>query len=384
MYGGYESFVRKLLESHKDDSNIQYYVACKANGDGFMDISKLENATEIKNGVFNYYNARCFMIKIPEWLGSAQAIYYDIIAMDFFCRFIRNNQIKNPIVYVLACRIGPFVYKYSYAIHKFKGKLYVNPDGHEWKRRKWSIPVRKYWKISERLMVKYADLIVCDSINIENYIRESYQKYNPKTTYISYGADITPSGLSDNNILYVNWLKKNKVSNSFYLLVSRCVPENNYEVIIREFMKSHTKKDLIIICTDNPEFLKKIEDTFHYKSDQRIKFTGTVYNQLLLKKIREKAYGYIHGHSVGGTNPSLLEALSSTNVNLLYDIGFNKEVAEDSALYWSLEEGSLSRLIDRVDNLSKKDQDIMGRKAKQRIADAYSWQHVANKYKHIF
>ncbi len=384
MYGGYETFVKKLLECHKDNHNIQYYIACKANGDGFMDISKLENVSNIKDSTFNYYNTKCFMIKIPEWLGSVQAIYYDIAALELFCKYIQHNQIKNPIVYILACRIGPFVQKYSQLIHKFDGKLYINPDGHEWKRTKWSMPVRRYWKKSECLMVKHADLVICDSFNIENYIRKSYQRYKPKTVYIAYGADICPSGLPDNNPQYIEWLKRHKVSSLFYLLVSRCVPENNYEVIIKEFMKSHTPKDLIIISTGNPRLLKELESTLHYKSDQRIKFVGTVYDQLLLKKIREKAYGYIHGHSVGGTNPSLLEALGSTKINLLYNIGFNKEVAEDSALYWSAEDGNLSELIDYADNLSKEERNDMSQKAKQRIIDFYSWQHIANEYLHIF
>ena len=80
---------------------------------------------------------------------------------------------------------------------------------------------------------------------------------------------------------------------------------------------------------------------------------GTVYNQELLKKIREDAYGYFHGHSVGGTNPSLLEALSSTKLNLLYDVGFNREVAYDAALYWNLEEGNLAEVINKAEHLNK-------------------------------
>ncbi len=96
----------------------------------------------------------------------------------------------------MACRIGPFMRKYYKKIHKLGGKVYLNPDGHEWLRAKWSAPVRKYWKESEKMMVKWSDLAICDSINIENYIHEQYDRKgsnhrNPKTTYIAYGADLT-------------------------------------------------------------------------------------------------------------------------------------------------------------------------------------------------
>ena len=118
--------------------------------------------------------------------------------------------------------------------------------------------------------------------------------------------------------------------------MGRFVPENNYEVVIKEFMKSNTKKDLVIITniTKNKFYEKLKENTSFYK-DSRIKFVGTVYDQQLLKKIREKAYCYIHGHEVGGTNPSLLESLAMTKINLLLDVGFNREVAMEGAIYFS-------------------------------------------------
>jgi rhamnosyltransferase len=101
-------------------------------------------------------------------------------------------------------------------------------------------------------------------------------------------------------------------------------------------------------------------------------------------KIRENAYGYFHGHEVGGTNPSLLEALGCTNLNLLLDVGFNREVAEEAALYWSKESGSLARLIEYADTLLPEEMVALGCKAKQRIADAYSWQFIADQYKQLF
>ena len=101
-------------------------------------------------------------------------------------------------------------------------------------------------------------------------------------------------------------------------------------------------------------------------------------------KIRENAYGYFHGHEVGGTNPSLLEALGCTNLNLLLDVGFNREVAEDAALYWTKETGNLAKLIERADSMEEREIVEIGQKAKKRIQDAYSWGFITNKYESVF
>ena len=102
-----------------------------------------------------------------------------------------------------------------------------------------------------------------------------------------------------------------------------------------------------------------------------------------MKKIREDAYGYFHGHSVGGTNPSLLEALSSTKLNLLYDVGFNREVAYDAALYWNLEEGNLAEVINKAEHLNKTEIAEYEEKAKNRILNMYNWKLISDKYKEI-
>ena len=101
-------------------------------------------------------------------------------------------------------------------------------------------------------------------------------------------------------------------------------------------------------------------------------------------KIRENAYAYLHGHEVGGTNPSLLEALSSTDLNLLLDVGFNREVAEDASLYWNKEEGSLTALIDSADKMAELERKKMGEKARERISKAYSWGLITKKYEQVF
>ena len=384
QYGGYESFINKLLEYHKDEENLHYYVYCKANGSGCMDIGKLPGAKAVNETEFMYCNTRGFLLHVPQ-IGAAQAIYYDVKALSEACKLIKREQLKNPIVYIMACRIGPFMNHFVKKIHALGGKVYLNPDGHEWMRAKWSAPVRKYWKESERMMVKYADLSICDSKNIEKYIQKEYAGYKPKTTFIAYGSETTPSTMKDNDPKYISWLDEHGLRDGeYYISVGRFVPENNFETMIREFMKSHSTKDFAIITTKDEKFLNALDEKLHFSQDKRIKFVGTVYDQELLKKIRERAYGYFHGHSVGGTNPSLLEALGSTKLNLLYDVGFNREVAEDAALYWTLEDGDLAKLIDQSDSMDEEELEEMGQKAKQRIKDEYSWQYICDKYTKVW
>lgn len=379
-YGGYETFVYKLTEYHQNNENIKYHIACKANGDGCMDESKLENVTRINDQEFEFHNAHCFKIPVPN-IGPAVAIYYDVAALNYCCEYIERNHIQHPIVYILACRIGPFAAHFQKRIHKLGGKVYLNPDGHEWMRAKWSAPIRKYWKISEQMMVKHCDLAICDSVNIEKYIQTTYSKYHPRTTFIAYGAETSKSKLADDDQALLAWYQEKGLSpKSYYLVVGRFVPENNYETMIREFMKSHSKRDFAIITNVNDKFLEQLEQKLHFRSDPRIKFVGTVYDQELLKKIRENAYGYFHGHEVGGTNPSLLEALGSTDLNLLLDVGFNREVAEDSALYWSKEPDSLASLIEETEALEATEITQYGTRAKSRITEEYSWQFVSDRY----
>lgn len=390
QYGGYETFVDKLTEYHQSNKKIQYHIACKANGVGCMDESMMSGVRHISNVEFIYHSARCFKVKIPN-VGVAQAIFYDVKAIHMCCKYIVKCHIKHPIIYILACRIGPFVAHYSRWIHRLGGKLYVNPDGHEWMRAKWSKLIQKYWKLSEQRMVKYSDLVICDSINIEKYIHQSYDKKedkvsNPRTIYIPYGAETRDSLLSDDNPKIKKWYKENGLEGpgTFYMVCGRFVPENNYETMIKEFMMSHTKRDLVIITNVDTHFLQKLENKVHFSLDSRIKFVGTVYDQELLRKIREDAYGYLHGHEVGGTNPSLLEALGSTKLNLLLDVGFNREVAEDTSFYWNKETGNLASLIDRIDKMDDQERQKVGEKAKKRISNAYNWNTIANKYEKMF
>ncbi len=388
-YGGYETFVDKLTEYHQENEQIQYHVAVKANGQGYLDESKLKDVKQISKDRFLYHNADCFKINVPQ-IGPAQAIYYDFAALDNCCKYIKKNNIEHPIVYILACRIGIFIKYFYKRIHALGGEVYINPDGHEWARGKWGRFTRKYWKYSEKRMVKYSDKVICDSINIESYIHECYDKQglegkNPVTSFIAYGAETRKSKLKDTDDNVIMWYEKNKVRpKEYYLVVGRFVPENNYETMIREFILSDTKKDLVIITNENEKLFMKINEMLHFTEDNRIKFVGTVYDKELLMKIRENAYGYFHGHEVGGTNPSLLEALGSSDLSLLLDVGFNREVAENSALYWNKEKGNMSHLISCADRMTSDEIADYAVKSTKRIEEVYSWQRICDQYEEIW
>jgi rhamnosyltransferase len=367
-YGGFETFVEELTK-RQVNKKIKYHVAC---------------LSEDSNERFTHNDTECFNIKKLN-IGPASAIAYDVLALKYSINEIERNGYKGAIIYILACRIGPFIKPYKNKAKKLGIIIMVNPDGHEWLRAKWSASVRKYWKFSEGLMVKHADLLICDSKNIESYIQRNYAIYKPKTTYIAYGADLTRSVLSDNDEKLLSWYTDRQVeAKEYYLVVGRFVPENNYETMIREFMDSNSTKDFVLITNvEENKFYEELRIRTGFDKDKRVKFVGTVYDQELLKKIRENAFAYFHGHEVGGTNPSLIEALGSTDLNMLLDVGFNKEVAEDGAVYWNKEKSNLAKCIEDVEN-GEVDTSFLADKAKKRVEEAFSWEFIVSEYEKRF
>ncbi len=368
--GGFETFVDRLTE-YRRDPNVCYHVACAVD----------EKPTQID---FEHNNAHCFQVKRRP-LGPARTVFYDLDALNWSVKYAQEHKIEAPIFLILACRLGPFISRFINKIHVLGGVLYVNPDGQDWKRPKISVLIQRYLKIAEKQMAKHADLLICDSKAIESYIHNEYGELNPKTTYIPYGSELKRSTLSENAGEFVSWLhEKNLSSNEYYLVVARFVPENNLEAIIREFMASQTKKSLVLVTDPTEPFLTQLKDKLHFEKDNRIKFVGAVYDQELLKKIRECAFAYVHGHEVGGTNPSLLEALAATKVNLLLDVEFNREVAKESALYWTKLEGSLAHLIEDSEQLNEDQVKELDASSTNRIRQQYSWDAIVDSYETLF
>lgn len=365
-YGGFETFVDRLTLYSMGQQEIQYHVSC---------------ITDRRKEDFSYHGARCFSVKVPD-IGAAKAVLYDIKALRECLRYIQKNQIKQPIIYILACRVGPVMAWYQKRFHRLDGFVCLNPDGHEWLRAKWNWLISQYWKISEWGMVKHADLVICDSKGIERYIQTRYARFRPVTTFVAYGAEqqnqIDETKLSQ-------WLREQKLQKeSYYLVVGRLVPENNYREIIHEFMKTSVKKDLVLVTTQDEVYMERLKVETGLQADPRIHFVGSIYDNELLTAIRKNAFAYIHGHEVGGTNPSLLEAMSNTKVNLLFDVIFNKEVGGAAALYWNKSDIPLSQMIYRVESMHGDEREWLGQQAKVRMKQYYSWEEIAMRYHEIF
>ena len=165
-------------------------------------------------------------------------------------------------------------------------------------------------------------------------------------------------------------------------MVGRCVPENNYELVIKEYMNSKIKKDLIIITNlSSSNYYEELKEITNVENDKRIHFIDGVYDKIKLAVIRKNAYLYIHGHSVGGTNPSLIEALSLTDINILYDVCFNKDIGANSCLYFK-EKGSLTKILDNEKELDRK-RNYLATSAKEIIKNNFTWDIIVKKYKKI-
>lgn len=365
-YGGFETFVENLTAG-KQRNDIKYHVSCMNN--------------EEKH--FEHNSADCFNVRVPL-PGAPGRIFHVGLVLKEVEKWVKSHKDEATIVYILGCRIGPLLIPHSRKLHKLGVKIYCNPDGLEWKRSKWSKLAKLFLRYCEKCLVENSDLVICDSINIEKYIKHTYGEKAKKTTYIAYGADVEPSKCSDNKLQ--EWYQKFNIKrNGYYLIVGRFVPENNYETMISEFMLSNTKKDLIIISNvEHNRFYHELLMKTGFDKDDRIKFVGTVYDPELLKKIREEAYGYIHGHEVGGTNPSLLEALASVRLNLLLDVGFNREVASEGAMYWNKDAGRLASLLDNADRLDSDIVKIMNQKSSEQVESKYKWKKIVEQYENVF
>lgn len=362
-YGGFETFVDELV-SNQQNKNIKYHVANLSDDSSFTR--------------FDYKGADVFNIKTRN-IGAARVILYDMDAINYCLKYVEEEKIEKPIFYILGNTIGAFIGRYAKKIHKAGGLLLVNPDGLEWRRSKWIKPIQKYLKLSEKKMIEHADLIIADNGGIEEYLLDEYKDYSFESKVIAYGTDIC-----DTNISTSPWFEQQDIiPEEYYLVVGRFVPENNYETIIKSFMASNTSRDLVIV-TDYSEsnFLENLKKNTNFTSDDRIKFVGTVYDKNLLKLIRTNAYGYIHGHEVGGTNPGLLEAMWSTDLNLVLDVNFNKKVCKDNALYWNKK--SLTELIEKADLLPYDYIENLGMNARQRILDHYTWEKIVSEYEELF
>lgn len=362
-YGGWETFVTNLVDNYNDDNTI-FHVS---------GLSKKED--KLNNKISNNLVTDSFYIKQN---GGIKMLLCTTKAFRYYIKYIKDNNISNSYIYVLGLKLGPLLKLYKNKLNSLGITILVNPDGLEHERSKWNYLVKKFFLLSEKWMLFNSDIIVCDAKGIKKYIDLKYPKLKKKTIYIAYGTNsINLKDINEKNVLKEYNLSKN----NYCLMVGRFVPENNYELVIDNFMKSKINKKLVIVSNiSSSNYYNEVVEKTKCASDDRIVFIDGIYDQLKLAVIRKNAYAYIHGHSVGGTNPSLLEALSLTNLNILYDVCFNKDVGKDACIYFNNE----NNLIRILDNIDKYDSKLMSKKCREIIKNNFTWDIIVSKYKNIF
>ena len=249
----------------------------------------------------------------PEYkIGTAGQFVY-----DFNC--IMDTRQRN---FDVILQLGYTSSSIWYWMMPKKSLIITNMDGMEWKRSKYSKKVRKFLEYAEKLVVKSSDFLISDSIGIQEYIKK---KYNKTSELIAYGATLFTNPNPE-------ILKAYNVKEFAYcVIIARLEPENNIETIVQGYDASKTENDLIIFGGLN-EYGKKLQKK--YEHNKHIRFMGANYNQEDLNNLRYYSRYYFHGHSVGGTNPSLLEAMASSALIIANDNVFNKSILESDAIYF--------------------------------------------------
>jgi glycosyltransferase involved in cell wall biosynthesis len=293
----------------------------------------------------------------PEYLiGTIGQFVY-----DFKC--IMDARKRNFDVLLLLGYTSSSVWGFLYPPDSV---IISNMDGLEWKRSKYSKSVRKFLKYAERLAVKFSDFHIADSIVIKQYLD---QKYNIDCRYIPYGADIFLKGGS----VFENDFGLNK--QEYFLLMARMEPENNVELILDGFRSSRTDKKFVVIGDTQNKFGNYLVKKF--KSDHRIHFAGSIFNKEKVQNLTCHSSIYFHGHSVGGTNPSLLEAMADAAFIAAHDNPFNKAVLNGDASYFSNSDDVRS-LIDSLEESGVKPHRVNSNLNK--IKNQFNWQMVVNEY----
>jgi glycosyltransferase involved in cell wall biosynthesis len=243
----------------------------------------------------------------------------------------------------------------------------TNMDGWEWKRSKYGQLVRKFLLYAERLAVKYSTQLVADSPVIKSYLDE---KYHTETIHITYGA--CEQTEEEMKVLEENGLAKN----GYFMLMARMEPENNIEMILDGICAAGLSYRVWVVGNTDTAFARKLVAKF--RNNERIRFAGGSFHQVAVHTLRKCCRIYFHGHSVGGTNPSLLEAMASGALICAHDNPFNRVILGEDALYFRSAED-----VGRV-CLMDTDSDTMVLNNKQKIAGCYNWDTVTDAYEQLF
>lgn len=247
--------------------------------------------------------------------------------------------------------------------------IITNMDGIEWKRSKYSRPVQQFLKFAERLAAISSDYLVSDSLGIKKFLKE---RYNKESTYIAYGAhpfyDPNESVIAEYGV----------TSGNYNMIMARFEPENNLDMVLEGVALQSVDTTLLVIGNHNTKYGSYLKNKF--AAHRNIQFIGAVYNLGHLNNLRYYSNIYFHGHSVGGTNPSLLEAMASKALIAAHNNDFNKGVLKDNAYYFSnpIEVKNLLSTIKKSDNLHFIENNF------QAIKNDFNWKKINGDYLQLF
>lgn len=331
-YGGWETLVDNMVKSNT--SSFDYSVYC--------------SSTSYDDKMESYNGAK--LIYLPISANGISSIFYDITSM-IHTLFTRPKVIV--ILGVSGCIFLPVFKLLS------RSKLIVNVDGIEWKRDKWSGFAKYFLKFSESMAVRYADVVVADNDGIRDYISS---EYGVQAEVIAYGGEHSLVSSVDGN------------SSDYFFTVCRIEPENNVEMILEAFSNSDVNYK-IVGNWDASLYGVQLKEKFSvYKN---IDIIDPVYDLNILFDYRNNCKGYIHGHSVGGTNPSLVEIMHFSKQVYAFDCVFNRFTTEDEALYFSTSD-DLRKLVTNPDLSSNNE------KLKEIAMRRYTWKIVAKQYESLY
>lgn len=334
-YGGFETLAENLIE----DQSAEFYVYCSSRH--FSDRLDCHKGAKL--------------IYIPLKANGWSSIFYDIFSMSHaLCSGHKNFLILgiSGAIFFPILKLFP------------KIKIITNVDGIEWKRDKWRGIAKMFLKFSEYLAVKFSNIIISDNKEIENYFLE---KYNHKSVTIAYGGDhaLKPS---------MNYEPIKLEDGPFALSICRIEPENNIHTILGAF--SNNRYPIIIIGNWNGNnYAKKLYSK--YNNNKNMTLLNPIYSFTDLYKYRVACSVYIHGHSSGGTNPSLVEMMHFSKPIIAFDCSFNRASMENKGDYFDCET-KLSKLVNNIENLC--DGSILCEIAQRR----YNWDIVRKQYLEVF
>ena len=342
-YGGFETLAHHLVDNLNDEFKLSVYCSSKA-------YSKKERV--------KYYN-KARLYYLPLNANGAQSIIYD-------CLSILHALFYADTLVILGVSGGfflPFVRLFT------RKKIITNIDGLEWRRAKWNKWIRRYLKIAERLAVRSSHSDITDNAAIKRYTAKYYKTLS---TLIEYGADhVSKIQATDQNIRKYPFL-----TGRYAFKVARIEPENNIHVILESF----EKVDMLLVVVgnwDKSEYGESLKNA--YGRSKNILLLDAIYDQVELDVLRSNCYLYVHGHSAGGTNPSLVEAMFLDLPILAYDCTYNRATTEDQCLYFK-DSAALNYL---VNNIKQSDVHAIANKMGEIARRRYRWRVISRKYASI-